>query len=73
MALLGRGVRLMEERGQWRELHDGTRALLTVHPAWVLRQQDGAAREAAYAALVADMALLRVPVYTTYDARTITR
>ena len=73
MALLGRGVRLMEERGQWRELHDGTRALLTVHPAWVLRQQDGAAREAAYAALVADLALLRGPVDTTDDARTITR
>lgn len=37
------------------------------------RQQDGAAREAAYAALVADLALLRGPVDTTDDARTITR
>ena len=59
LALLGRGVRLMQVRGQWRELHDGTRALPTVHPAWVLRQRDPAAREAAYAGFVADLALLR--------------
>jgi probable DNA metabolism protein len=59
LSLLGRGVRLMAERGQWRELHDGTRALLTVHPAWVLRQRDAAAREAAYAGFVGDLALLR--------------
>ena len=59
LALLGRGVRLMQERGQWRTLHDGGRALLTVHPAWVLRQRDAAAREAAYTGLVADLAMLR--------------
>ena len=59
LALLGRGVRLMAERGQWRALHDGTRALLTVHPAWVLRQQDAVAREAAYRGFVADLAALR--------------
>ncbi|MGJ4803221.1 UdgX family uracil-DNA binding protein [Luteimonas sp. SDU82] len=59
LALLGRGVRLMQERGQWRTLHDGSRALLTVHPAWVLRQRNAAAREAAYTGLVADLAMLR--------------
>jgi len=58
LALLGRGVRLMEERGQWRELHDGRRALLTVHPAWVLRQRDTAARDAAYTGFVADLSPL---------------
>ena len=59
LALLGRGVRLMEERGRWRDLHDGGRALLTVHPAWVLRQRTAAGREAAYAGFLADLALLR--------------
>ena len=54
-AVLGRGVRLLDARGQWQALPDGRRLLLTVHPAWVLRQPDGAAREAAYAGLVADL------------------
>lgn len=58
-ALLGRRVRLMEERGRWHTLHDGSRVLLTVHPAWVLRQRDATAREAAHAGFVADLALLR--------------
>ena len=58
-ALLDRSVRLLDERGQWHALPDGRRLLLTVHPAWVLRQPDGDAREAAYAGLVADLALLR--------------
>jgi probable DNA metabolism protein len=58
-AVLGSGFKLMAERGQWRTLHDGTRAMATVHPSWVLRQGDGAAREAAYRGLVGDLALLQ--------------
>ncbi len=56
-AVFGSGFRLMAERGRWREL-EGARAFATVHPAWVLRQRDPAAREAAYAGLVDDLRLL---------------
>lgn len=38
LALFGRGFRLMEERGAWQVLPDGTHAFATVHPAWILRQ-----------------------------------
>ncbi|TYT27566.1 UdgX family uracil-DNA binding protein [Luteimonas viscosa] len=61
LALFGRGFRLMEDRGQWRTLRDGTRAFATVHPAWILRQRDPAAREAAYTGFVADLAQLAAP------------
>ena len=36
-ALLGPSFRLLEQRGQWHQLHDGTRVLPTVHPSWLLR------------------------------------
>ena len=58
LSLFGRGFRLMDERGQWRTLRNGTRAFATVHPAWVLRQRDDAAREEAYRGFVRDLALL---------------
>lgn len=54
-AVLGSGFKLMAERGQWRTLHDGTRAMATVHPSWVLRQGEGVAKEAAYRGLVDDL------------------
>ena len=60
LALLGAGFRLMEQRGQWHTLHDGTLALATVHPAWVLRQPAGE-QGAAYAAWLADLRLLLAP------------
>ena len=47
----------MEQRGRWHALHDGTRALATVHPAWVLRQP-AHAQAAAYAQWLADLRLL---------------
>lgn len=55
-ALFGVAIRLMDERGQWKPLHDGTRALVTVHPAWVLRQPAGATRDEARRLLVDDLA-----------------
>ncbi|MDH5833312.1 UdgX family uracil-DNA binding protein [Luteimonas kalidii] len=58
LALMGRGFRLMDERGRWHTLSGGTRLLATVHPAWILRQRDDAARDAAYAGFVADLAQL---------------
>ena len=56
-AVFGPGFALMQERGRWRTRDDGTRAMATVHPAWVLRQT-GEAREAGYRLLVADLSLL---------------
>ncbi len=55
-AVLGPGFGLMEGRGRWQVLDDGTRVLATVHPAWVLRQPAGAARDAAYRGFVEDLA-----------------
>ena len=56
-SLFGSDFRLMEQRGEWRELRSGARAFATVHPAWVLRQP-ASEREAAYRGLVADLRLL---------------
>ncbi|MEO6365526.1 MAG: UdgX family uracil-DNA binding protein [Luteimonas sp.] len=63
-AVFGTGFKLLQERGRWRELTDGTRGLATVHPAWVLRQRDVAQRELAYRSFVDDLALL-LPIMPT--------
>lgn len=57
LAVFGARFRLMEQRGVWQALHDGTHAFATVHPAWVLRQHDEHA-ERAYRAFVEDLRLL---------------
>ena len=49
---------LMKQRGTWQSLPDGSRGFATVHPSWVLRQRDAAAREEAMRGFVADLALL---------------
>jgi len=54
LALFGAGFQLMRERGQWRVLEDGTRAMATVHPAWILRQP-GDAQATAYAGWLDDL------------------
>lgn len=54
--VLGTKFRLMQQRGRWQPLGEGRRALATVHPSWVLRQRDSAARDAAYRGFVADLA-----------------
>jgi len=58
-SVFGRAFRLMEERGRWQALADGTRGFATVHPAWVLRQREAGLRDAAYRGLVDDLRLLR--------------
>ncbi|MBS7455842.1 UdgX family uracil-DNA binding protein [Coralloluteibacterium stylophorae] len=55
-AVLGRGVRLQEERGRWFPAGDAS-VMLTAHPSFVLRA--GPERAAAYRELVADLALLQ--------------
>jgi uracil-DNA glycosylase len=53
-AVFGDSFRLMDERGAWRTLGNGVRAMATVHPAWILRQPS-ATREAAYRGFVDDI------------------
>jgi DNA polymerase len=55
-SLLGNGVSVMKERGQWRRRDDGIPVLLTVHPSALLRG-DRAQFEAAFDAWVADLRL----------------
>lgn len=57
-SVFGRDVNLSRDRGRWHTLEDGTRGYATVHPAWVLRQGDGARREQAYALFRDDLAQL---------------
>lgn len=64
LALFGNDFKLSEQRGHWHALHDGTPALATSHPAAVLRQPEGAARDAAYAQLVADLRMVAGEITT---------
>ena len=57
--VLGTKFKLMQQRGTWQTLADGTRAFATVHPSWVLRQRDSASRAEAYGNFVDDLSLLR--------------
>ena len=57
-AVFGNAFGLMRQRGQWQDLGEGRRGFATVHPSWVLRQRDRAARDAAYAGFVEDLAML---------------
>ncbi len=56
-AVSGRGFRLMDPRGVWHTLPDGTRAFATVHPARVLRLM-GDQRAEGYANFLSDLRLL---------------
>lgn len=48
-ALLGPSFRLLEERGRWHRLGDGTRVLATVHPSYLLRLPAGQQHAACHA------------------------
>ncbi|PPU38750.1 UdgX family uracil-DNA binding protein [Xanthomonas arboricola] len=70
-AVLGNSFRLMQQRGQWLRLDDGTPVLTTVHPSWVLRQGSEAAREEGYRGFVADLRqLLDAPIAAERMVRT---
>ncbi|ODU34065.1 MAG: uracil-DNA glycosylase [Lysobacterales bacterium 69-70] len=60
-ALFGRSFRLLLERGRWRELPGGARALATVHPSYLLRLRDPDERAEAYALFVAELSRLAEP------------
>jgi DNA polymerase len=56
--VLGADFKVTRERGRWIDLGAGQRALATWHPSAILRAPDPGRRRAAYAELVADLALL---------------
>jgi DNA polymerase len=58
-AVFGSSFRLMAQRGAWVDLPDGRKAMATVHPSYLLRLPDEAAREAGYADFVRDLRLMR--------------
>jgi uracil-DNA glycosylase len=58
-AVLGRAVSITRERGRAITLEDGQRVFVTVHPSYLLRLPDHAARAAAYAEFVGDLRTIR--------------
>jgi DNA polymerase len=56
-SLLGRPVTITKLRGRRLELSDGTAALVTIHPSFLLRIQDAADKKREYAHFVADLRL----------------
>ncbi|WP_428312408.1 UdgX family uracil-DNA binding protein [Hydrocarboniphaga sp.] len=57
-ALFGSDFKLLQQRGQWRELGNGVRAIATVHPAYLLRLPEQAARDQGYRDFVRDLQML---------------
>ncbi len=60
-AIIHKGFRMMQERGQWFESRYVRHAMAALHPAYILRQE-GEAYEAARRSLVTDIAAARVKV-----------
>ena len=55
-AVFGKAMPILKSRGRPFELADGARGLITVHPSYLLRLPDEAAKRAAFSAFVADLA-----------------
>jgi DNA polymerase len=53
--VLGRAVTIAKVRGEILAGEDGSRVIVTIHPSYVLRQQDDASREREYKGLVDDL------------------
>jgi len=64
-SLLGRPVTITKLRGRRLELSDGTAALVTIHPSFLLRIRDAADKKREYGQFVAD---LRVAAKMARDA-----
>jgi DNA polymerase len=60
-ALLGKDIKLTEQRGEWFDGPDGARVIMTFHPAYVLHLQTHAPERSAgaYDTLLADLAAAR--------------
>lgn len=63
--LFGAQFRMTRQRGQWLPLSATAQGLSTWHPSYVLRARDDAARERAYAELVADLRLVAAQLAAT--------
>ncbi len=59
LAVFGRPIPILKNRGQAFQLEDQAQGLITVHPSSLLRMPDEAARHAAFAAFVADLQAAR--------------
>jgi len=59
LALLGRKPAVTKERGRAIETDDGAVAMLTVHPSYLLRLPDAAAKAAERERFVADLKVAR--------------
>jgi uracil-DNA glycosylase family protein len=53
--VLGRTITIAKARGEILSDEDGSRVVVTIHPSFVLRQQDEESREREYKGLVADL------------------
>jgi uracil-DNA glycosylase len=58
-AVLGRAVTISRERGRVFAMADGQRVFVTVHPSFLLRIPDAAAKASAYEAFVRDLVSIR--------------
>ncbi len=58
-AVFGRAMPILKSRGKVFELDDGARAIITVHPSYLLRLPDEAAKARAYADFVEDLTSAR--------------
>ena len=59
LSVIGRGVRLLEERGNIVPHRHAGGAIVTVHPSFLLRMPDESRREAEYERFVADLLVAR--------------
>ncbi len=56
--IFGRSFRLLKQRGQWMEIDAQTRGFATVHPSYLLRLPDEAARMQGFEDFARDLALM---------------
>ena len=59
MAVFGRAMPILKSRGTVFDLDDGARAMITVHPSYLLRLPDERAKAEAYARFVEDLSAAR--------------
>jgi uracil-DNA glycosylase len=59
LGVLGRKVAVTKERGMPIPMSDGSSALITVHPAYLLRLPDEAAKRREHAAFIQDLKRVR--------------
>ncbi|MET0224809.1 MAG: UdgX family uracil-DNA binding protein, partial [Dokdonella sp.] len=57
-AIFGASFKLMQQRGEWIALDDGTQAFATVHPSYLLRLRDAGERQSAFDTFVRDLELM---------------